>query len=43
MFSSVLAPYVGGVLYEVSPYYPFIFGIAVTLFLALLALAKILD
>jgi len=43
MFSSILAPYVGGVLYEVSPYYPFIFGIAVTLFLALLALAKILD
>jgi DHA1 family tetracycline resistance protein-like MFS transporter len=43
MLSSVLAPYLGGVLYEVSPYYPFIFGIAVTLFLALLALAKLLD
>jgi MFS family permease len=43
MFSSILAPYVGGVLYAVSPYYPFIFGIAVTLFLALLAPAKLLD
>jgi MFS family permease len=43
MFSAILAPYLGGVLYEVSPYYPFIFGIAVTLFLALLALAKLLD
>lgn len=43
MFSSILAPYLGGVLYEVSPYYPFIFGIAVTLFLALLAFAKLLD
>jgi len=43
IFSSILAPYLGGVLYEVSPYYPFIFGIAVTLFLALLALAKLPD
>jgi DHA3 family macrolide efflux protein-like MFS transporter len=43
MFSSILAPYLGGVLYEVSPYYPFILGIAVTLFLALLALAKLPD
>lgn len=42
-FSSILAPYLGGVLYEISPYYPFIFGIAVTLFLALLALAKLPD
>jgi MFS family permease len=43
MLSSVLAPYLGGVLYEVSPYYPFILGITVTLFLALLALAKLFD
>jgi MFS family permease len=43
MFSSILAPYLGGILYEVSPYYPFIFGIAVTLFLALLVFAKLLD
>jgi MFS family permease len=41
--SSILAPYIGGVLYEISPYYPFIFGIAVTLFLALLAFTKLLD
>jgi len=43
MFSSILAPYLGGVLYEVSPYYPFIFGIAITLFLALLVFVKLLD
>jgi MFS family permease len=43
MLSSALAPYVGGVLYAVSPYYPFIFGIAVTSLLALLALTKLLD
>jgi DHA1 family bicyclomycin/chloramphenicol resistance-like MFS transporter len=43
MFSSILAPYLGGVLYEISPFYPFVFGIAVTLFLALVALAKTLD
>jgi MFS family permease len=43
MFSSILAPYFGGVLYEISPFYPFVFGIGVTLFLALVALAKTLD
>jgi MFS family permease len=43
MFSSILAPYFGGVLYEVSPFYPFIFGIAITLLLALFAFAKLLD
>jgi MFS family permease len=43
MFTSILAPYVGGVLYEVSPFYPFILGIALTLILAFLALAKRLD
>jgi MFS family permease len=43
MFSAVFAPYIGGVLYEASPYYPFIFGIAAILFLALLALAKLCD
>jgi len=43
MFSAILAPYLGGVLYEVSPYYPFVFGIAVTLFLASLVFAKLLD
>jgi MFS family permease len=43
MFSAILAPYLGGVLYEASPYYPFMFGIAVTFSLALLALVKLLD
>jgi predicted MFS family arabinose efflux permease len=43
MFGAVFAPYLGGVLYEASPYYPFIFGIVATLFLALLALAKLRD
>jgi MFS family permease len=43
MFSSILAPYFGGILYEISPYYPFVFGITVTLFLGLLAFAKLRD
>ena len=43
MFTAILAPYLGGVLYEISPYYPFILGIALTLFLALLASAKSFD
>jgi MFS family permease len=43
MFTAILAPYLGGVLYEISPYYPFILGIALTLFLALLASAKPFD
>jgi MFS family permease len=43
MFGAVFAPYIGGVLYEASPYYPFIFGTAATLFLALVALAKLRD
>jgi MFS family permease len=40
MFTSILAPYLGGVLYVISPYYPFILGIALTVFLAVLASAK---
>jgi len=40
MFSSVIAPYIGGVLYEASPYYPFVIGIGITLFLALLAFTR---
>jgi DHA1 family multidrug resistance protein-like MFS transporter len=43
VFSSFLAPYVGGILYSVSPSYPFIIGIALTLFIALLATTKILE
>lgn len=41
MFGAIFAPYLGGVLYEASPYYPFIFGVAVTLSLAVVALAKL--
>jgi MFS family permease len=43
MFGAVFAPYLGGVLYEASPYYPFIFGIAAALFMAAVALAKLRD
>lgn len=43
MFGAVFAPYLGGVLYEASPYYPFIFGIAAALFMAVVALAKLRD
>jgi MFS family permease len=43
MFVAIFAPYIGGVLYEASPYYPFIFGVAATLSLALVALAKLRD
>jgi DHA1 family multidrug resistance protein-like MFS transporter len=40
MFASFIAPYIGGVIYEASSYYPFIIGIFATLVLALLALTK---
>jgi len=43
MFGAVFAPYLGGVLYEASPYYPFIFGITATLLMAAVALAKLHD
>jgi MFS family permease len=43
MFSAILAPYFGGILYEISSYYPFVFGIVVTIFLALVALVKLRD
>jgi DHA1 family multidrug resistance protein-like MFS transporter len=43
MFSSVAAPYIGGVLYEVSPYYPFVVAIGATFFIALLAFTGILE
>jgi MFS family permease len=43
MFGAIFAPYLGGVLYEASPYYPFIFGVIATLSLALVALAKLRD
>ena len=40
MFSSFIAPYIGGVLYSASPYCPFIAAIVTTPFLALLAFTK---
>jgi DHA1 family multidrug resistance protein-like MFS transporter len=43
MFSSIIAPYVGGVLYGASPYYPFEISIVVLLLLALLASTKVLE
>lgn len=43
MFVAIFAPYIGGVLYEASPYYPFIVGAAATLSLAVVALAKLRD
>ena len=43
MFSSIVAPYVGGFLYDVSPYYPFIVGVVATLVFALLASTRLLD
>ncbi|MEM2105393.1 MAG: MFS transporter [Candidatus Bathyarchaeia archaeon] len=38
MFVSVLAPYIGGFLYSISPYHPFILGLTASLLLAVLAL-----
>jgi MFS family permease len=43
VFSSFIAPYVGGVLYSFSPFYPFIIGIVLTLFIALLATTQLFE
>jgi MFS family permease len=43
MFSSFIAPYIGGVLYGASPYYPFIIAIGATFFLALSAFTKVFE
>jgi MFS family permease len=43
MFSSFVAPYVGGVLYAASPRYPFVVAIVVMLSLAMLAFTGILE
>jgi MFS family permease len=43
MFSSFIAPYIGGVLYGVSPYYPFIIAIVATAILAPLSLSKLFE
>jgi MFS family permease len=43
MFSSFIAPYIGGVLYDLQPRYPFFVAIAVTLLLAFLACSKAFE
>jgi len=43
MFSSFIAPYIGGVLYSASEYYPFIIAIVATLALALFTFHGLLD
>jgi MFS family permease len=43
VFSSFIAPYVGGILYSISPYYPLTIGIALTLFIALLITTKLFE
>ncbi|MCD6432218.1 MFS transporter [Candidatus Bathyarchaeota archaeon] len=43
MFSSFIAPYIGGILYGVSPYYPFIIAIIVTPLIALLVLTRFFE
>jgi MFS family permease len=43
MFSSFIAPYIGGVLYAISMYYPFVISIAITLFLALLSITRVIE
>jgi MFS family permease len=43
MFSSFIAPYIGGVLYDASRYYPFFIAITITPFLALLASTKLFE
>jgi MFS family permease len=41
MFAAAFAPYVGGILYQASPYYPFILAIAASMLLALFAFTKV--
>jgi len=43
MFSSVIAPYIGGILYNSSPYYPFIMAIVTTPITAFLATTKLFE
>ena len=40
MFASIIAPYIGGIIYEISIYYPFIIAIGASLALALTASYK---
>jgi len=43
LFSSFIAPYIGGILYDSSAYYPFIITITATAVLALLALLNLSE
>jgi MFS family permease len=43
MFSSFIAPYIGGILYDTSLYYPFIIAAATTFFLAFLTTTRIFE
>jgi len=43
MLAAFLAPYLGGLLYEASPYYPFLVFIVATALLSVLALAKLFE
>jgi len=43
LFSSFIAPYIGGIVYDISPYYLFIIAIVATLFIALLTLTRFIE
>lgn len=43
MFSSFIAPYIGGLLYDASPYYPLLIAIVAMAIIALLAFTKLLE
>jgi MFS family permease len=43
MFSSIIAPYIGGILYDVSSYYPFVLAIIVTILLALISFVQVFE
>jgi hypothetical protein len=43
MFSSIIAPYIGGILYDVSSYYPFVLAIIVTILLALISFLQVFE
>lgn len=43
MFSSFIAPYIGGLLYSASPHYPFLVAVAIIPFLALLAFTELFQ
>jgi len=43
MLSSFIAPYIGGILYDGSPYYPLMLAMVITLFLALLAFTRLFE